>query len=186
MDGGKGGKGKHRSLEGKRKRPPSPPSEDFGDSKFSEEEFSSGDYGSPTLASSAAAFDDSDNSMGLSVVERAYIRSVERAWLEGSDDLGEDSLEKSLEEEEDSKEGGDNGDEGDNYVEGDDDGDGGDGDGDGGERDDDDGDGGERDGDDGKGDNDKMRGVTKRGVIKRWIRRGVTKRWIRLSGLAGS
>jgi hypothetical protein len=168
-------------LEGKRKRPPSPPSEDFGDSKISEEEFSSGDYGSPTLASFAVAFDDSDNSMGLSVAERAYIRSIKCTWLEGSDDSGEDSSENSLEEE-DSEVGGNNGDEGDNYVEGDGDGD--DGDGDGGERDGDDGDGGERDGDDGEG--DKMRGVTKRGVTKRWIRRGVTKRWIRLSGLAGS
>jgi hypothetical protein len=47
MAGGKGGKGKRRPLEGKRKHPPSAPSEEFGDSEFSEE-FSLGDYGSPT------------------------------------------------------------------------------------------------------------------------------------------
>jgi hypothetical protein len=175
MDGGKRGKGKRRSSEGKRKRPPSPPSEDFGDSKFSEEEFSSGDYSSLTPTTLAVASDDSNDSMGLSVAERAYIWSVERAWLEGSGDSGEDSLENSLEDE-DSEEGYDNGSESDDYVEGDSDG---------GERDGDDCDGGERDGK-GEGDSDKMRGVTKCGVTKRWIRCGMTKRWIRLSGLAGS
>jgi hypothetical protein len=41
MAGGKGGKGKHHSSKGKRKCPPSPQSEDFGGSEFSEEEFSS-------------------------------------------------------------------------------------------------------------------------------------------------
>jgi hypothetical protein len=65
MAKGKRGKGKRRSSEGKHKRPLSPPSEDFGDSELSEEEFSLGDYGSPTLASPVALFDDSDDSMGL-------------------------------------------------------------------------------------------------------------------------
>ena len=51
------------------------------------------------------ASDDSDHSIGLLVVERAYIRSVERAGLEGSDDSGEDTLENSSEEEENSEEG---------------------------------------------------------------------------------
>jgi hypothetical protein len=41
MAGGKGGKGKHHSSEGKHKRPLSPPSEDFGGLVVSEEEFSS-------------------------------------------------------------------------------------------------------------------------------------------------
>jgi hypothetical protein len=44
--------------------------------------------------SPVASSDDSDDSMGLSATERAYIRSVERAGLGGSDDLeGEDSEE---------------------------------------------------------------------------------------------
>jgi hypothetical protein len=73
MAGGKGGKGKRRSSEGKRKRPSSPPSEEFRDSEFSEEEFSLGDYGSPTPASPAASSNDSDDSMGLLMAERAYI-----------------------------------------------------------------------------------------------------------------
>jgi hypothetical protein len=38
-------------VEGKRKRPPSPPLEDFGDSEYSEEEFSSKYDGSPLLSS---------------------------------------------------------------------------------------------------------------------------------------
>jgi hypothetical protein len=109
MAEGKGGKGKLRSSKGKRKRHPSPPSEDFGDSKFSEEEFSSGYDGSPASTSPAASFNDSDDSMGISVAKRAYIRSIERAGLEGSDD---------------SEECDDNSGEGDDDGEGDSDGDG--------------------------------------------------------------
>jgi hypothetical protein len=37
MAGGKKGKKGRRPADGKRKRPPSPPSEDFGDSEYSEE-----------------------------------------------------------------------------------------------------------------------------------------------------
>jgi hypothetical protein len=70
-------------AEGKRKRPPSPPSEDFDDSEFSEEVFSSEYEGSPDPVSPVASSDDSDDSMGLSAAERAYIRSVERAGLDG-------------------------------------------------------------------------------------------------------
>jgi hypothetical protein len=43
MAEGKGGKGNSRPLEGKRKHPPSPTSEEFGNSEFSEEELSSRD-----------------------------------------------------------------------------------------------------------------------------------------------
>jgi hypothetical protein len=68
-------------VEGKRKRPPSPPLEDFGDSKYSEEEFSSKYDGSPLLSSPVASFDDSDNSMRLSAAERAYIRYIESEGL---------------------------------------------------------------------------------------------------------
>lgn len=65
--------------------------------------------------------------MGLSMADRAYIRSIEYAWLEMSDDLEGDSSENTSAGEDDSsdsKEGGGKG------GEGDDDDDGGDGDGD--------------------------------------------------------
>jgi hypothetical protein len=100
MTDGKGGKDNHNSVEGKRKCPPSPPSKDFGDLEYSEEEFSFEYGGSPPLASSAALSHDSNNSMGLSPVEWAYIQSVEQAGLKGSDDSeGEGSSEDSEEEE---------------------------------------------------------------------------------------
>ena len=76
-----------------------PSSEDFGDSKFSEENFSSegDDYLPPALPTLSS--DDSNDSMGLSMAERAYMRSVERAGLEGSDDSEvEDSSKDSKEE----------------------------------------------------------------------------------------
>ena len=44
----KGGSSSHDSGD-KRKREPSPPSEDFGDSEYSEEEFSSESEGSPVI-----------------------------------------------------------------------------------------------------------------------------------------
>jgi hypothetical protein len=46
----------------KRKREPTPPSEDFGNSEYSEDEFSSESEGSPTLVSPPASSDDSDDS----------------------------------------------------------------------------------------------------------------------------
>jgi hypothetical protein len=109
----KGKKGR-RSTDGKRKRPPSPPSEDFGDSEYSEEVSSEYDL-SPALASPMVSFDDSDDSMGLSNAEWVYIRSVERAGLGGSDDSEEVSS-KAVVDSSDSEEGGDSevdGDEGD-------------------------------------------------------------------------
>ena len=71
MTGSKGGKGKRSQGEGK--HPLTPPSEDFGDSKFSEENFSSegDDYLPPALPMLSS--DDSNDSMGLSMTERAYI-----------------------------------------------------------------------------------------------------------------
>jgi hypothetical protein len=57
------------------------------------------------------SFDDLDNSMGLSAVERVYIRSVEHAGIGGSDDSKEE--EDSLDSKEDSgSEGDDDDDEG--------------------------------------------------------------------------
>jgi hypothetical protein len=74
--------------------------EGFGGSDYSKEnsvEFSSEYDRSPAPASPVASSDDSDDSLGLSAAERAYIHFIERAGLGGSDDS----------EEEDSEEGGD-------------------------------------------------------------------------------
>jgi hypothetical protein len=60
----KGGSSSHHFGD-KRKREPTPPSEDFGDSEYSEEEFPSESEGSPVLASPPASSDDSDNSQGI-------------------------------------------------------------------------------------------------------------------------
>jgi hypothetical protein len=122
----KGGSSSHHSSD-KRKREPTPPSEDFGDSEYSEEELSSESEGSLVHASPLASSNDLDDSQGITAEVWTYIRAVERTGLEGSDES-----EYSLDEEnslDSSKERGG--------------GDGGDGDGDGG-----DGDGG---GDGGKG-----------------------------------
>jgi hypothetical protein len=85
--------------------PPSHPSEDFGDSEYSEEVSSEYDCSS-VPASLMVSSDESDDSMGLSAIERAYIRSVERAGLSGSDDSKEASLEE-VEDSSDSEEGSD-------------------------------------------------------------------------------
>jgi hypothetical protein len=57
----KGGSSSHHFGD-KQKREPTPPSEDFGDSEYSEEEFSSESEGSPVHASPPASSDDSDDS----------------------------------------------------------------------------------------------------------------------------
>jgi hypothetical protein len=106
MAGGKVNKKGCRLAEGKRKRPASPPSEDFGDSKYSEEEFSSEYDRSPAPASPVASSDDSDNSMGLSAVEQAYIRSIEHVGLGGSDDSEEEEDSSDSEEGDDDEGGG--------------------------------------------------------------------------------
>jgi hypothetical protein len=106
----------------KRKREPTPPSEEFGDSEYSEEEFSSESEGSPAPIPLRESSDDSDDSQGLAAEVWTYIRAVERSGLEGSDE----SEFSSDEEDSDGGEGEDDDDDDD----GDDD-DGGDGDGDG-------------------------------------------------------
>jgi hypothetical protein len=103
----------------KRKREPTPPSEEFGDWEYSEEEFSSESEGSPAPIPMRESSDDSDDSQGLAAEVWTYIRAVERSGLEGSDESEYSS------DEEDSDGGGEDED-GD-----DDDDDGGDGDGDG-------------------------------------------------------
>jgi hypothetical protein len=77
----KGGSSSHHSSD-KRKREPTPPSEDFGDSEYSEEEFSSESEGSPVHASPQASSDDSDGSQGIAAEVWTYIRAVKRAGLE--------------------------------------------------------------------------------------------------------
>jgi hypothetical protein len=57
----KGGSSSHHSGD-KQKREPTPPSEDFGDSEYSEEEFSFESEGLPVYASPPASFDDSNDS----------------------------------------------------------------------------------------------------------------------------
>jgi hypothetical protein len=116
----------------KRKREPTPPSEDFGDSEYSEEAFSSESEGSPAPIPLRESSDDSDDSQGLAAEVWTYIRVVERSGLEGSDESEYSS------DEEDSSEGGE-GDGGDDDDDDDDEGGGGN-DGDGG---------GSKDGDDG-------------------------------------
>jgi hypothetical protein len=90
----KGGSSSHHFGD-KRKREPTPPledfgdseySKDFGDSEYSEEEFSSESEGSPVPASSLAPSDDSDDSQGIAAEVWTYIQAVERAGLEGSDE----------------------------------------------------------------------------------------------------
>jgi hypothetical protein len=128
MGKGKRGRGSPRRAGDKRKRDLSPPSEDFGDSEYSEEEVSSKSKGSLDLASPSTSSDDSDDSQGLAAEVWTYIRSVKRAKLEGSDESDVYSDEEnsfvSFEERsgnDNDNEGGGGGDDGDS-GEGDDDG----------------------------------------------------------------
>jgi hypothetical protein len=107
----------------KRKRELTPPSEDFGDSEYSEEEFSSESEGSPAPIPLCESSDDSADSQGLAAEVWTYIRAVERSRLEGSDES-----EYSSDEEDSSEEDGD----GEDDDDGDDDEGGGGDDGDGG------------------------------------------------------
>jgi hypothetical protein len=60
----KGGSSSHHSGD-KWKHEPTPPSEDFGDSEYLKEEFSSESEGSPVYTSPPASSDDSDDSQGI-------------------------------------------------------------------------------------------------------------------------
>jgi hypothetical protein len=112
-------KSSHHSGD-KRKRETTPPSEDFGDSEYSEQEFSSESEGSPVYTSPPASFDDSDDSQGIAAEVWTYIRAIERSGLEGSDESEVSSDENSSDSSEEGS-GGDGDDEGDDD---DDDGDG--------------------------------------------------------------
>jgi hypothetical protein len=105
----------------KRKHEPTPPSEEFGDSEYSEEEFSSESEGSSAPIPLSESSDDSDDSQGLAAEVWTYIRAVERSGLEGSNESEYSS------DEEDSDGGGE--DEDDDDDDDDESGGGGDGDG---------------------------------------------------------
>jgi hypothetical protein len=104
----------------KHKREPTPPSEDFGDSEYSEEEFSSESEGSPA----PIPLRDSDDSQGLATEVWTYIRAVERSGLEGSDESEyssdeEDSSEGCGSDGDDDNDGGGGGNDGDSDDDGD-------------------------------------------------------------------
>jgi hypothetical protein len=130
----------------KRKREPTPTSEEFGDSEYSEEKFSSESEGSLAPIPLRESSDDSDDSQGLAAEVWTYIRAIERFGLEGSDESEYSS------DEEDS--------DGDGEGEDDDDDDGGDGDGSGRG-----GGGGSKDGD-GGGSRGSNRGGSSRGSTR--------------------
>jgi hypothetical protein len=162
MGKGKRGRGSPRRAGNKRKRDPSPPSEDFSDSKYSEEEVSSGSEGSLALASPPTLFDDSDDSQGLATEVWTYIHSVERAGLEGSDESEVSSDEENSPGSSEERSGDDIDDEGGGSGDDSGDGDGGEGDGGSGGGGDDggDGDGGDSGGKGGNGDVGSGRGTT--------------------------
>jgi hypothetical protein len=114
----KKGRGSSRRTGDKREHEPSPPSEDFGDSEYSEEEFSSEYEGLSVYASPPASSDDSDNSQGIAAEVWTYIRSIERAGLEGSDESEVSSDEENSFGSSEEGSGGDDDDEGDGSGEG--------------------------------------------------------------------
>jgi hypothetical protein len=121
MGKNKKGLGSSHHSGDKRKREPSPPSEDFGDSEYSR--------GSPVYASPPVSSDDSDDSQGIVAEVWMYIRAVERSGLEGSDELEVSSGEENSSDSSEEESGSDGDDEGDDGDGGDDDGKGGKGDG---------------------------------------------------------
>jgi hypothetical protein len=134
----------------KHKREPTPPSEEFGDSEYSEEEFSTESEGSPAPIPLRESSDNSDDSQGLAAEVWTYIRAVERSGLEGSDESEYSS------DEEDSDGGGEDEDDDDDND------DGGDGDGDGSGR----GGGGDSKDDDDGGSRGSDRGGSSRGSTR--------------------
>jgi hypothetical protein len=113
MGKNKKGQGSSHHFGDKRKHEPSPPSEDFGDSEYSEEEFSSESEGLPVYASPPVLSDDSDDSQGIAAEVWTYIRAVERSGLEGSDELEVSSNEENSSDSFEEESGGDGDDEGD-------------------------------------------------------------------------
>jgi hypothetical protein len=117
MGKSKKGSGSSPRSGDKRKHEPTPPSEDFSDSEYSEE-FSSESEGSPAPVSPPASSDDSDDSQGIAAEVWTYIRAIERSGIEGSDESEyssdeEDSSDSSEEDSGDSGKGSDGGSKGD-------------------------------------------------------------------------
>jgi hypothetical protein len=112
----KGGSTSHHSGD-KQKREPTPPSEDFGDSEYSEEEFSSKSEGSPVYTSPPALSEDSNDSQGIVAEVWTYIRAVERSGLEGLDESEVSSDEEDSSDSSEEGSGGDGDDEGDDATE---------------------------------------------------------------------
>jgi hypothetical protein len=75
MGKSKKGSGSSPRSGDKRKREPTPPSEDFGNSEYSKEEFSSESEGSPAPVSPPASSDGSDDSQGIAAEVWTYIRA---------------------------------------------------------------------------------------------------------------
>jgi hypothetical protein len=108
----KKGRGSPGRSGDKRKREPSPPSKDFGDSEYSEEEFSSEYEGSPVYASPPGVVRRLGRSQGIEAEVWTYIWSVERAGLEGSDESEVSSDEENSFSSSEEGSGGDNDNEG--------------------------------------------------------------------------
>jgi hypothetical protein len=119
MGKSKKGSGSSPHSGDKRKREPTPPSEDFGNSEYLEEEFSSEFEGSPAPVSPQVASDDSDDSQGITAEVWTYIRAVERSGLEGSDESEYSSDEEDSSDSSEEGSGGDGGDDDDNGGDGD-------------------------------------------------------------------
>jgi hypothetical protein len=108
----KSGSSPHHSGD-KRKREPTPPLEDFGDSEYSKEEFSFESEGSPVYTSPPASSEDSDDSQGIAAEVWSYIRAVERSGLESSDESDFSSDEEDSSDSSEEGSGGDGNGEGD-------------------------------------------------------------------------
>ena len=113
MGKGKRGRGSSCHAGDKRKQDPSPPTEDFSDSEYLEEEVSSESEGSLALASPPMLFDNLDDSQGITAEVWTYIRSVERTELEESDELEVSSDEEDSFNSSEERSGNDSDDEGD-------------------------------------------------------------------------
>jgi hypothetical protein len=118
MGKSKKGSGPSPRSGDKRKRELTPPSEDFGDSEYSEEEFSSESEGSPAPVSPPASSNDSDDSQGIAAEVWTYIRAVERSGLEGSDESEYSSDEEDSSDSSEEGSGGDGGDDDDDGGDG--------------------------------------------------------------------
>jgi hypothetical protein len=119
MGKSKKGSGSSPRSGDKRKREPTPPSEDFGNSEYSEEEFSSESEGSPAPVYPSASSDDSDDSQRIAAEVWTNIRAIERSVLEGSDESEYSSDEEDSSDSSEEGSGGDGGDDDDDGGDGD-------------------------------------------------------------------